>query len=219
MYTSEHRRALLLGVLGCVLFGFGARPAPAQTLTCPGSPSGGCIGPVAERGSRLNIHYDGLNPRRSRLEWRVKNAATTFVTQFGDPASGTTEYAVCVYSGGSLVYGGDVPAQGTCKGQNPCWSGDVEGYRYRDPGAFEEGLTRISVRQGVEGRARVFVRASNNIVTPTFDTALTPPPYANQVTAQIINDAGQCWEAKFDNGILPFARNDAVRFRATAIGP
>lgn len=179
----------------------------------------GCTGPVAVGGSQLLIKPANLLPRRAKLNWKVTNADTTFTSQFGDPVNGTTEYAVCIYDGGSLVYEGIVPPQGTCEGAAPCWSGNVNGYRYRDPSAIRDGIARIKVRNGVEGRARVLVRARNNIVTPTLDTALTPPPYGNQVTAQIINDGGECWEARFDNGVVPFERNDSILFRAWSIGP
>ena len=102
MVTRKSCGKFALAACSFWLFALGA-PVDAQ-LTCPSSPMSGCTGPVAVRGSLLSVKSTA-NPKQSRLQWRVSNADTTFEVQFGNPASGTTSYAVCIYDGGSLVYG------------------------------------------------------------------------------------------------------------------
>ena len=162
---------------------------------CGSMPRSGCRHAPS---SRLIVRKSA-QPAMRKLIWAWTRGAAAAL---GDPVSGTTAYALCVYgTTASVPYLATqlhVPAGGNCAGI-PCWvSTDANGVRYRDPAAAADGVVALRARTGAAGRAKVRLQARG--------TALPIPVPANaasliaadpQVTAQLVNADGSCWEATY----------------------
>jgi len=83
----------------------------------------------------------------------------------GDPVSGGTDYAACIYDdGGTLLAQLSVPPGGTC-GLWPCWEAieKVErmGLKYDDRSLRHDGVQRLRVRTGPAGKGRAALKGAN----------------------------------------------------------
>jgi hypothetical protein len=86
----------------------------------------------------------------------------------GDPVSGATAYAVCIYDlDGGLVAEMSVPPGGTC-GLWPRWDAieKVErmGLKYDDRSLRRDGVQRLRVRTGPAGNGRAALKGANKLV-------------------------------------------------------
>lgn len=177
-----------------------ATPIPAEG--CPATPSTGCRD-AGKSSLSLNIK----NPARPKLKWTWLNGAPTAVADFGNPVSGITGYAVCVYdeSAGTpdLVGSATVPPGRTCANGNPCWKprgcGGAAGFKYYSREPHRTGLRSIRLRAGLDGRAWITVDMMGQNFSP-------PPPAStsqslhqdNTVTVQLRRtDNGACWQGVY----------------------
>jgi hypothetical protein len=156
---------------------------------------------------------------RDRLTWRWARGAQIDFPDFGDPL-GTTKYGICVYANDVLVVSAKVPPGGICARGKPCWkqtgsSTAPTGFRYADRDPAHDGVTRIVLRAGIPGRAKVIFQAkgatigqapgSQPLPADLGATGLTPP-----VVVQVKNSAGACWAAQYD---APALKNRSDLFR------
>ena len=164
------------------------------------APASGCAN--APRGV-LQLRDD--KPGSRRLSWRW-SAGTIAAPDLGDPASGGTSYALCVFdaSGGTpaLRLRASIAGGGTCSGK-PCWSAAPTGFRYRNGATFRQ----VKLASGA-GRASLQVQAKGTAL-PTLGLPLAEDPW---VTVQLGATTGACWESRFTAS----TRNDGARFTATA---
>jgi hypothetical protein len=143
---------------------------------------------------------------------------STNAADFGAPTL-TDDYALCMYDESAvapaLVFRAAVPAGGVCRGRQ-CWKAigsqsAIHAYRYDDPAALQNGITRMQLEPGTDGRATVVVRGKG--------TSLPLPsmPLDLPLRVQLQAENGACWEARY--GTDGLSRNDAHQFRGTAAGP
>ncbi len=172
---------------------------------CGGDPAprSGCRGALA---ASLQLKR-GKTPARNRLLWKWKKGAATAMGELGDPTA--TGYRLCVYdaSGGSsaIALRAALPAGGLCRGK-PCWSATGSGVKYRDRDATPDGITALTFKAGVAGKASFTLKGKGALVAlPSLPLTQDPA-----VTAQLSNDAGVCWESAFS---APAAKNDATQFK------
>jgi hypothetical protein len=69
------------------------------------------------------------------------------------------------------------------------------------------------MKYGPSGKAKAFVLASNK----SSMLGLTEFPMYGaplQFKAQILNTESECWEANFDNAVVPFKKNDTKILKA-----
>src|SRR5262249_10936374 len=142
------------------------------------------------RASRLRLHA-GATGARDRLTWLWTRGAETTLADFGDPMS-ATDYRLCVYdhlaASPTLVLEAAVPAGGTCTG-NPCWRRRRAGLRFRSTDRAADGISRVDLRPGREGKAVIAVQGRGaNLPFPALP--LTVP-----VRVELQASNGSCWEA------------------------
>ena len=185
-------------------------PTPAPTPTpavCAAAPATTCRQPTAPAKSMLLL-ADRIPDRRDLLKWKWTRGAATLKADFGDPLAATRD-TLCVYdetSGApSLVLAASVPPGGTCDGR-ACWQETTRGFKYADQAGTRDGVVRLVLQQGLEGRANLALEARGD------DVAMPALPLAqdSKVTVQLANDGGVCWEARYG---APAIRNEQGEFR------
>ena len=149
------------------------------------------------------------------MKWKWRRCAQTDRVDFGNPLD-TTSYALCVYDETSgvpaLVMTAIAPAGGTC-GNGACWKETARGFKYLDRDATPDGLLRIRLQSGTEGRAMISVSGRG------VDLDIPPPFGPTQLFAddpgvlvQLVKSdgMGECWEAAYPS---PANENTATRFK------
>jgi len=171
--------------------------------SCAGAlvPATGC---AAAPSGRLTLRDP--SPARRTLAW-TWTRGTASRDDFGDPAAGTTGYALCVYDGtggtSRLVAGAEAAAGGTC-GSRPCWTATPAGFRYRSTSPTLHGVGQIRLGAGT-GTATLKVTARGGNLPPLGLPAAQQPA----VTVQLKTSGGACWEARYT---APALRNDGKTF-------
>lgn len=165
---------------------------------CSPAPLAGCREPTVARRGALRFSFSS-----NTLAWDWTKGQATDAGDLGDPLT-TTSYALCVYQSPpppdpspALWISLAVPAGPPC-GSSPCWRVLSRGaIRYSsDPSASVNGVTRIHVAPGAEGKARAVVRASGpNLVLPPPAPVVFLP-----VIAQLQASNGSCWTATYSYG-------------------
>jgi cysteine-rich repeat protein len=151
---------------------------------------------------------------RDAITWKWTRGAATMAADLGDPVDGTTSYALCIYDGSGgvpdLAMQTSIPASGTCGGK-PCWiaaAGGRDGYRYRDSDGGAGGLTKMLLRPGEEGKAKIILTGrGTNLPLPEL-----PLAQDSTVTIQLRNSAGGCWGTSY---AAPAAQNTDEQFKDT----
>jgi hypothetical protein len=194
-------------------------PSPSPTPTigfvqCSFTPRGTCRTP----GKSLLILQDKSPDRRDLVKWKWRKGAATSMTnpaEFGDPVH-TAAYSLCIYHGGVLLEELHVPAGGTC-GSKPCWKplrnhlqpppSILRAYKYRDKKRLTNGVLKVILRGGAEGKATVIFKGSGaNLPDPGL--GLNEP-----VAVELINsETTVCWGDTYGAPLIK--RNDAKKFKA-----
>lgn len=137
------------------------------------------------------IHKRRIPDSRDRLVWKWTKGEATTTPDYGIP-SGTTAYALCVYTAGDLALSAQVPPDGIK------WIPvEGDGYKYHDASRTPDGIKQMSLRSGDDGRARARVlgRGAN------LEDGLAAP-LALPVRVQLVNDSpGTCFESTFASPI------------------
>jgi hypothetical protein len=165
----------------------------------------GCRRPLTPRAATLAMKD---RSGRDLLTWQWAKGAATTAADFGDPLAATT-YELCVYdevaSAPRLVLSTLVPAGGVCSGR-PCWKRTQKGFRFADRDRSPEGLSRLVLRAGAAGKARIVAKGRGGALRlPALPLALDP-----RVTVQLGGSDGACWEATYGQALA----NEPRRFRA-----
>jgi cysteine-rich repeat protein len=176
---------------------------------CSPAPQTGCREQTAPRGAFR--FREAADPARSRLVWLWSKGVETMPEDFGNPFA-DTDYALCVYDASAdpqPIMSARAPAGGTCGAAAiPCWrelGGPGPPVEYFDLLAASDGLMRVRLKPGAEGKARVIVGGRG--------AALSLPelPLAPPVTVQLQASSGECWTATYQAFIT---KNADGRFRA-----
>ena len=132
---------------------------------------------------------DQTDDRRDRLQWKWRKGEASTQADFADPTDGAY-YAFCVYEGAppTLIAEATLPPDATK------WAlfGD-RGYRYKDPSAAAEGMQKLVLKAGTEGKPKVLVKG-RGVALPDVVLPLDVP-----VTVQLVNsETGVCFEGVYD---------------------
>jgi hypothetical protein len=180
-----------------------------DTSVCRQQPMTGCRQQTAAKKGLLLIR-DRSPDTRDAFSWSWTKGGATDVSDFGDPPT-TTDYVACIYDESGAprqVFRARAPAGGTC-GTKPCWKLLAgKGFNYSDNDKTPDGLKKLQLRAGVEGRAQVKAGGTGVRLTPP------PLPLALPARVQLQASNGACWEAVFSAaGVV---RNTDVEFRGQA---
>jgi hypothetical protein len=171
------------------------------------APVSGCRLPAIPRKASLVIK-DAPIDTRDHLVWRWLGGAATSVEEFETPLV-TASYSLCVYdANGTLMQSSGVRAGGICGSRRlrSCWRATRRGFEFRDSGAGRDGITRMTLVAGQQGKARIFVNGTG----PGLDAPVLP--LLMPLRVQLRRTGGQCWEAQYSSA----ARNDPQQLKARA---
>ena len=177
--------------------------------------AGACVGTagpaacgVAEKTSLVLNDRD--RDAKDALVWDW--IATGPPSSFGDPATGSTGFTLCVLdqsgSRWDLAATLEVPAGGTC-GRRDCWRAlGPRGFVYRDADRTSDGVKLLRLENRASGRTKMVLKAvGESVPLPGL-----PLDQNQAVAAQLWSSDGVCWGSTFD---APARRNDATQFRDT----
>ena len=188
--------------------------AVVDAPACTGAPLSPSICHVTTQSQRASLRIRDTAPdTRDMLRWAWLGGDVTPPSDFGDPAAGQTEYALCVYDHAAgnpaLLTATTVPAGGTCAGM-PCWRAQSSGFRYRDASLSHAGIKTIRLRAGtVPGRAGVTWLARGAGLGFAGLEPVFPLDQSPKVTVQLTNSDGKCWTADYS---APARANGGGRF-------
>jgi hypothetical protein len=187
-------------------------PTPTATPLCGATPRSVCRD--AAHGA-LSIKNSG-NTKKLLWKWSRGDAG---IGEFGDPTTATS-YAFCVYDSTSqtpaLALSIDLAPGGDCESR-PCWSAmgstNSFGFRYADSAAMQHGVKKLQLRGGKPGKDKILAKASGGALM--LPAAVSPAQYFAQqddVTLQLVNDAGGCWQSVFSAADVIV--NQAIGYKA-----
>ncbi len=173
-------------------------PTPTPTpFACAVAPQSDCQGPQGAAGISLNA-----TARTLRWKW-AGGSVPVSLSELGDPVSGPTAYALCVYdtSGGppSLAFGTTVPSGGIC-GARPCWKASHGRYAYANSAGSRGGVNRMVLRPNSRGSgASIVVNGGGaNLHLPvSVDGIFLLREFPEVIVQLQRGDSASCWEAVF----------------------
>jgi len=176
-------------------------------VTCPASAEAACL--AVARG-KLQYTEKATGKERMKMQWKNIFSATTR-DDFGDPATGFTSVALCIYDDlGGLVKGFAVDRTGQLCAGKRCWKAKgIKGYGYQDKDNSTDGISKIGYKSGDAGKGKANAKGKNNVAKG--QTAL-PIGVVSQLTGnttptiQMITSDGLCIgatmsEVKKDDGL------------------
>lgn len=177
-----------------------------QSGTCTGSgtPRSGCrTAVVAGRGS-IDLQRNPERPQK--LSWKWASGSATTKADFGDPTA-STDVAICIYddtAGVSQPVFAQLLQGGSSCGTRACWTATATGFSYRDSRGDAGPISKLVLRAGTDGRARISARGKGGLLgLPALPLAQQPA-----VTVQL-NNGTTCWESRFTTN----SDNNQIRFR------
>lgn len=179
-------------------------PPPPPTSPCSDGLVDACA--PAERG--VLVVHDRDRDSRDVLSWEWVSSGGA--QPYGDPASGSTDYTLCVFDQNgpswNLATALHVPSGGTCRDRD-CWRAiGPRGFSYKDADAGADGVRALRVETRPSGKIRLVLKAQGEA------TPMPSLPFAQSqtVVAQLHNSEGACWSTTHT---APSRRNDATKFR------
>lgn len=142
-----------------------------------------------------------------RFGWKWRGDGPLDTGHFGQPAAGITHFALCVYqdgAGSNPVLSAAVPPGGSCSGK-PCWKERTTGFQYKDSAGSADGITKIKLKAGAEGKSRLLIKGEG----PALTVPLPLAPYTT-LHVQLVNGNGDCIESTYS---APATRNTTSGFR------
>jgi len=184
----------------------GACLADCTCGTCDAQPRTGCItGPRAV----LGVRKKGETVKDT-LKWKLGNGAALEQADLGDPTS-TATYSLCIYDEdqdvASLAGRLRVSPGAGWDDQSP------RGMRYLDKAAAADGVRKIQLRTGPDGKSKAVVRARGSGESwPTAFDAAEFFALDAVVTVQLVNDeTATCWTTGFSSA----RKNSPSTFKAS----
>ena len=169
-------------------------PVPGLACAaCPALPRDDCLRPIDPAGASLKLTSKGT------LSFKWARGGEVGAEDLGDPRS-DTDYSFCLYD---LVDGQPRLALAASLPAGSSWASKGTSVKYGRKDGAPDGMTKAALKPGPEGRAKVSVKGKG---VPLPALPLAQEPY---VAAQLVNAAGSCWGAEFQNDPK---RNDARKF-------
>jgi hypothetical protein len=162
---------------------------------CPPAPDA-CRTPLK---SSLSIN-DKLDDNKDKLSWKWNKGEATTQSEFGDPTT-SANYSLCIYGNGALVGQSLILADGIK------WSTfSTKGYKYKDKLASVDGIKNVTLKAGVDDKAKLSVKGKGGGLP---DLTL---PIAAPVAVQLRNnDSELCWGAEFS--ALQLTKNELGKLK------
>lgn len=175
---------------------------------------------------------DSSNDQKDLLAWTWAKGEAASVGDLGDPllVAGPS-YAVCFYDESQTGSDPDYVTEllratalagAECGGEGePCWKGlgkpaGSKGFKYRSPDGSPEGLTKLLLKPGEDGKTKVLARLKGERLAmlgePAGGSSTPALPLALPVRVQLQSSYGECWESAFDTTHVK--KNDADKFKA-----
>ena len=144
---------------------------------------------------------------KDRLSWKWSAGAATAKAEYGDPTL-NDGYDLCIYDNGSLVASQMAPSGGLCSNK-PCWSSKTKSFDYKDKQLDPSGIEKISLKEGLAGKASIQVKGRGaNLGLPPL------APLTGPLDVQLRRrDGGICFGTTFSP---PFAKDDGVTLKDKA---
>ncbi len=174
-------------------------PVPGPCASSPG---------VCRVPGYATLQLDDRSPDdKDQLRWSWSKGAATTLADFGDPLTSDT-YFLCVYDDTGLRATFEIPPGGLCDGK-PCWQQRSSGFRYRSKAGSPHGITQLTLKTGVDGKAQIQARGRGALLPlPSL------PSLTGSLDVQIRNGTSAlCWGAMF---VPPFDKDLAVRIKDRA---
>jgi cysteine-rich repeat protein len=166
---------------------------------CGATPAPACI--AAGKG-KLTI--DDRKDGKEKLSLSLaKLAGQVGPAQLGDPVTGGTRYAICLYDGTGDSRGElQVARAGETCGKKPCWKAKgASGLAFADPEAASAGVRKIALKGGTDGKGKIAWSAANK--ASKGQTSLTVSAAglvgATSATAQVVASDGTCFTLPIAN--------------------
>jgi len=171
-------------------------------------PAGAC---VLAATNRLRISYDD-DPERYRLDWKWSSGEGFDQAQLGTPDV-TTAYALCIYD---VMAGLPTLATSVDVGPGALWqSRDPRGWNYRDRSAAFDGILKVRLKTGVDGKTKAQMKGSGaSLPLPAPSGAASYFEQNPSVVVQLQNSVGTCWSSEFP--AAGTSSNTPTRFDASA---
>ena len=182
-------------------------PTPTVGVACGTAPAV-CIAP--EKGS---LKIDEKKPGKEKLKVTLtKLQSTVAQNQFGNPVSGSTSYAICIYDSANQLRGTyTILRAGDICGAGPCWSPiSDKGYKYLDQTTTADGILKMKLVGGAAGKGKIKVIGKNTGgYLPTGVAALLQNQ--TSATVQVLSSDAAC----FGVGLSQVKKADGAIFSAT----
>lgn len=154
----------------------------------------GCVEPLR---AAVSVDERRAGSEKLKLQWKGLDGDTDR-SAFGDPVSGTSRYALCLYADGTLAGEYFVDRAGAICGGPACWSSAGSGWNYKDASASASGIRQIQARSGPAGKGSVKARGQNNAKKgwSSLPTGVAAGlSNGSEVVAQVRIDDGLCIRA------------------------
>ena len=178
---------------------------------CSAMPKPSCL-----TGGRATLVYDETTTGKERMKVRFKKVASaTTQAQFGDPVSGSTNVALCLYDDAGGLLQALVVDRPNPVVAEPSWKSlGAHGYDYKDRIARSDGVSKIRYLAGVAGKGKASVRGKNNSVTKWYRSLPTGVAFKlsgnTAPTIQVVTSDGFCLGATMNR----VKRNEVLDYRA-----
>jgi hypothetical protein len=177
------------------------QPTPA----CAPTPEP-CRTPTASAKSQIQLQ-DRMPDDKDKLQWKWASGAATMKNEFGNPVT-TDGYDLCIYDNNALVESHMALPGGLCANK-ACWASKTKSFEYKDKELTPHGIEKISLKEGLAGKASIQVKGKGGLLGVTPLGPLTGP-----LSVQLRRrDGGICFGTTFS---APFTKDDGVTLKDKA---
>ena len=162
-----------------------------------------------KRGGKHGRPSDSLQfaSASGRLDWT--KGQPTSQAEFGLP-TGTTQYALCIYTGTVSALVADYTVPGDAVKWSPIGS---NGYKYKDSNGAADGITKITLKGSTQNTSKALVKGKG---ADLADVALESLDDDGLIVVQLVNDSTSvCFESTFEPPDF-ITVDDPAQFKAKA---
>jgi CSLREA domain-containing protein len=126
------------------------------------TPTPSCIGSTATQ-AKIDFNEQKLGKEKMKLQWKKLAEATTQM-EFGDPVTGDTSVAICIYDDADvLLEQFSVDRAGQLCPDKACWKAKgTKGYGYKDKESSADGISKLGYKAGDSGKGNADAKGKNN---------------------------------------------------------
>jgi hypothetical protein len=164
---------------------------------------------------QAQLQSNDSNPDKAtlKLNW-TKIVTATMRGSFGNPVSGSTVAALCVFNDAGTPVGElIVDRAGKICGTKPCWRLTGKGLAYQDKMASAAGVTKIGFVSGAAGKGKASAQGKNNKAKglTSLPTDLSAALSGNtSPTIELVTSDGSCVGAKMNRVV----KDEALQYKA-----